>query len=143
MKIFLSLALLLLFLPQLSAQTPSTSALWQVNSFDISVNVQQAERALNVTATLSATNIGGAAGRTFTVKLNSKAKVSSVSVNGAAATFRPGTEPRGDLFKAEVSLPNAANPGANATLVVNYTLPVESNSGLAAISPVGTAFLPL
>ena len=144
MKIFLSLALLLLFLPlQLSAQTPSTSALWQVNSFDISVNVQQAERAINVTATLSATNIGGAAGRTFTVKLNSKAKVSSVSVNGAAATFRPGTEPRGDLFKAEVSLPNAANPGANATLVVNYTLPVESNSGLAAISPVGTAFLPL
>jgi len=144
MKIFLSLALLLLFLPlQLSAQTQSTSALWQVNSFDISVNVQQAERALNVTATLSATNIGGAAGRTFTVKLNSKAKVSSVSVNGAAATFRPGTEPRGDLFKAEVSLPNAANPGANATLVVNYTLPVESNSGLAAISPVGTAFLPL
>jgi hypothetical protein len=144
MKIFLSLALVLLILPrQLSAQTPSTSALWQVNSFDISVNVQQAERVLNVTATLSATNIGGAAGRTFTVKLNSKAKVSSVSVNGAAATFRPGTDPRGDLFKAEVSLPNTANPGANATLVVNYTLPVESNSGLAAISPVGTAFLPL
>ena len=105
--------------------------------------MQQAERTLNVTATLAATNIGGGAGRTFTVKLNSKAKISTVTVNGAAATFRPGTEPRGDLFKAEVSLPNMANPGANATLVVNYTLPVESNSGLAAISPVGTAFLPL
>ncbi len=117
--------------------------LWQVNSFDLSVNVQQAERVLNVTSTLVASNIGGSAGRTFTVRLNSKAKISSITVNGGVTTFRPGQDPRGDLQRAEVSLPTAANPGTTATLVINYTLPVESNSGLAAISPVGTQFLPL
>src|SRR6185503_3089210 len=127
----------------MSQSTAGAPPLWQVNSFDLSVNVQQAERVLNVTSTLVASNIGGSPGRTFTVRLNSKAKISSITVNGGVTTFRPGQDPRGDLQRAEVSLPTAANPGTTATLVINYTLPVESNSGLAAISPVGTQFLPL
>lgn len=146
MKTFLTLCLLLLscsYAVPSSAQTPATPPLWQVTSFDINANVQQTERLLNVTASLAATNIGGSAGRTFTVRLNSKAKIASVSVNGATAIFRPGPDPRGDLQRAEVSLPTAANPGTSATLVLNYSIPVEVNSGLAAISPIGTQFLPL
>jgi hypothetical protein len=126
-----------------TAQTQVAPALWQVDSFDLAVNVQQAERQLGVVATLKATNIGGSPGRTFTIKLHSKAKINSVTVNGAAATFRPGNDPRGDLMRAEVSLTSAASPNTSATLVVNYTLPIESNSGTAVISPVGTQFLPL
>ena len=146
MKIFSSSARLMLFACCLQicafAQTAPTPPLWQVNSFDLIVNVQQQERLLNVTATLAATNIGGT-GRTFTIRLNSKAKISSVSANGSAANFRLGQDPRGDLQRAEVSLPAGAEPGSTSTLVVTYSLPVESNGGLAAISPVGTQFLPL
>jgi len=145
MRILFSLMLCLAFAIHSSttAQPPVAPALWQVDSFDLAVNVQQAERQLGVVATLKATNIGGSPGRTFTIKLHSKAKINSVTVNGAAATFRPGNEARGDLLRAEVALINAANPNTSATLVVNYTLPIESNSGTAAISPVGTQFLPL
>jgi tetratricopeptide (TPR) repeat protein len=142
MKTFFTLALVLLFLPlKLSAQT-AASPIWLVNSFDLVVNVQQTERTINVAATIAATNIGGP-GRTFTVRFNPKGKVSSVSVNGASTTFRPGSEAGGNLAKAEVALPTTVNSGGNVTLVVNYSLPVESNTGLTSISPIATQFLPL
>ena len=114
MKIFTFLVLALLCVPGLTlkAQTAGSPTIWQVDSFELAVNVQQAERLINVTSTLTATNIGGSAGRTLTVRLYSKAKINSVSVNGAAATFRPGQDPRGDLLRAEISLPNAVNPAS-------------------------------
>jgi len=126
-----------------SAQTPVAPPLWQVDLFDLTVNVQQAERLINVAATITATNIGGSSGRTFTVRLNSKAKINSVSINGTTTTFRRGQDPRGDLQRAEVSLTSAADPASKVTVVINYSLPVESNTGLAAISAAGTQFLPL
>src|ERR1043166_134290 len=141
MKTFLSLLLLLCVCAIAGAQTPAP-VIWQVNSFDVNANVQQAERSLSVVATINATNVGTGPGRTLTLRLNSKASVKSVTIGGAAATFRPGTEPRGDLQKVEISLPEVA-PNANVTAVVTYVLPVESNSGLTAISPIGTQFLPL
>lgn len=145
MRILLSLTLL--FVLSVSNKTiaqvaSSTAALWRVDSFDLNVNVQQAERLLNVTAMIKGTNVGGGPGRTFTVRLNSKAKINSISANGAVAPFRQGQDARSELQRAEVSLATAASPGSSATLVVNYSLPVESNAGDAAISPVGTQFLP-
>jgi hypothetical protein len=116
--------------------------LWQVTLFDLNVNVQQAERTISVVATINATNVGGTAGRVMTVRLNNKASVKSVAAAGAASTFRPGAEPRGDLQRYEIALPAAVNPGGSSTVTVNYTLPVETNTGLAAISPIGTQFLP-
>ncbi|MCA1575731.1 MAG: tetratricopeptide repeat protein [Acidobacteria bacterium] len=141
MKTFLSLIFMLCVCAPAAAQT--ASVVWQVNSFDVAANVQQAERTLNAVATLNATNVGGSAGRTLTVRLNSKASVKSVAVAGAAATFRPSTEPRGDLQKIEISLPAAVAPNGSTSVTVTYALPVESNTGLSAISPIGTQFLPL
>lgn len=145
MKTFCSIALLLFVIGTVSivAQTTGSPATWQISSFDLNVNVKQAERVIDVAATLVGENVGGSPGRTFTVRLNSKAKINSVSANGSPTTFRPRADTRGDLLGAEISLPTAAGPGAKTTIVVNYTFPVESNSGLAAISPVGTQFLPL
>ncbi|HEX5835075.1 MAG TPA: tetratricopeptide repeat protein [Pyrinomonadaceae bacterium] len=142
MKTFLSLILLLCVCAHAGAQT-TAPVIWQVNSYDLNANVQQAERVLNVVATLNATNVGGSTGRTLTVRLNSKAKVQSVAVNGAAATFRPGAEPRGDLQRAEIALPATVAPGGSTSVTVTYSLPVESNGGLLAISPIATQFLPL
>ena len=142
MKTLLSFVLLLCLCAHAAAQT-TAPVIWQVNSFDVAANVQQAERVLNVVATLNATNVGGSAGRTLTVRLNSKASVKSVAVNGAAGTFRPGAEPRADLQRVEISLPVSVAPGGSTSVTVTYALRVEGNSGLAAISPIGTQFLPL
>jgi Tfp pilus assembly protein PilF len=141
MKLLLSFITLCCFLSPLTAQT-TTPVIWQVNSFDIAVNVPQTERAIGVVATINATNVGGTAGRTLTLRLNSKAVVKSVSVGGAATTFRV-PPPERDLQKSEVALPSPVAPGATVSVVVNYSFPVEINTGLAAISPIGTQFLPL
>lgn len=141
MRILLLLTLVLcLFIPA-SSQTTATT-IWQVTSFDISVNVQQNERALNAVATINATNVGSGSGRTMTVRFSSKASVKSVSVNGAAAGFRPAPESRGDLQRVEISLPASVAPNASISAAVTYVLPVESNGGVMAISPIATHFLP-
>jgi Tfp pilus assembly protein PilF len=135
--------LLVCLLVPAQAQTAPAPPIWQVNSFDINATVQQTERTINVVATINATNVGGSAGRTLTVRLNNKANVKSVTAAGAAATFRPVAEGRGDLQQLQISLPSSANPGSSMTVSVTYALPVESNTGLASISPIGTQFLPL
>ncbi len=143
MRLLFLLTLLVCLLVPAEAQTAAAPPVWQVNSFDVNANVQQTERTINVVATINATNVGGSAGRTLTVRLNNKANVKSVTAGGAAATFRPIAESRGDLQQLQISLPSSANPGSSTTVSVTYALPVESNSGLAAISPIGTQFLPL
>jgi hypothetical protein len=142
MKTFLSLTLLLCVCAHAGAQT-TAPVIWQVNSFDVNATVQQAERVLSAVATLNATNVGGSAGRTLTVRLNAKASVKSVAVNGATSTFRPGTETRGELQRVEIALPTTVAPNGSTSVTVTYSLPVESNTGLFAISPIGTQFLPL
>lgn len=142
MRILLLLTLTLCLLTQAGAQTTAT-VIWQVTSFDINANVLQTERSLNAVATINAINVGTGPGRTLTVRLNSKASVKSVTVGGAAATFRPGAEPKGDLQRVEISLPATVAPGSNVTAAVTYVLPVESNTGFIAISPIATQFLPL
>lgn len=142
MRTLLLLALLLcLATMQAGAQAPAT-VIWQVNSFDVNANVQQTERLLNGVATINATNIGSGSGRTLTLRINSKASVKSVTVGGAAVNFRPGPL-RGDLLPIEITLPAAVAPNSTVSATVTYVLPVESNSGLTAISPIGTQFLPL
>ena len=142
MRIILLLTLILCLLVQAGAQSPAT-VVWQVNSFDVNANVQQNDRTLNAVATINATNVGSGPGRTLTVRLHSKASVKSVTVGGAAASFRPGTEPRGDLQRLEITLGSSVAPNSSITVAVTYAIPVDSNTGLTAISPIGTQFLPL
>jgi hypothetical protein len=149
MKSFLTsivlFAVMICCLPIALAQTDGpVIVIWRVTSFDIVANIQQPERTLNATATISATNIGRSPSRTLTVRLNSKASVKQATVGGATALFRVSPESRGaDLSRIEVSLPSIADPNSSVSLVLNYVLPVESNTGVAAISPIATQFLPL
>ena len=142
MRILLLLTLILCVLAPGTAQTP-VSVIWQVTLFDINATVQQDARTLNSVATINATNVGSGSGRTLTVRINAKASVKSVTVAGAAANFRPGAEPRGDLQRIEISLPSSVGPKGTVSATLTYSLPVESNTGLMAISPIGTQFLPL
>jgi hypothetical protein len=140
MRIILPLTLVLCLFTPASAQTPAT-VIWQVTSFDLSVNVQQTERSLSTVATINAINVGTGSGRTLTVRLDAKASVKSVTIGGAPATFR-GSPPRGDLQQIEISLPASVAPNGAVSAAVTYTLPVESNTGRMAISPIATQFLP-
>ena len=117
-------------------------AAWQITNFDITANILQAQRTLSATAVLTGNNVGRGAGTTFTFRIHPKATVKTVTVGGANANFRSVPETTGGLQRLTVTLPTPAPSGANVVLNINYSLPVENNSGLAAISSVGAQFLP-
>ena len=117
-------------------------AAWQVTNFDITGNILQAERTLSATALLTANNVGRGPGATFTFRIHPKAIVKTVTVAGSNANFRAVPETAGGLQRLTVSLLSSVQPGANVTLSINYSIPIEINSGLAAVSPIGSQFLP-
>ena len=117
-------------------------AAWQITRFDINANIQ-AQRALTATALLNVTNVGRAAGSSFTFRINSKAVIKAVTASGAKATFRATPETYGNLQRVTVTLPAPVAPDGTLALNVSYSLPVESNTGLAAISSIGSQFLPM
>jgi tetratricopeptide (TPR) repeat protein len=137
--VFLSVALIQ---STASAQEEARAA-WQVTNFDITANVQQPERVLSAVAILSATNVGRGPGTSFTFRLNAKAVIKAVTIAGAAATFRAIPESSGNLQRVTVSLPGSFAANAPLVLTITYNLPVESNTGLTAISQTGSQFLPL
>ncbi len=118
-------------------------ASWQVAAFDIAANVQQTERALNAVATLTMNNVGRGAGTGLTLRINSKAKVNSVKVNGATAAFLTLADTRGNVQRLNITISPPVAANSSASLAIDYRLPVESNTGLEAISPTVSQFLPL
>src|SRR6185437_2717048 len=92
-------------------------------------------------------------GSSFTFRITTKAAIKAVTVDGATANFRSVPESFGnsqidasvkrDLQRVTVTLPSAVAGGGTLVITINYTLPVESNTGLAAISPNESQFLPL
>ena len=114
-------------------------AIWQVQRYDI--NVSTGGKELSGRAVVSVKNIGRAAGTTVTLRIAKAAVVSAVKVNENIADFRPGEESRGGLQKLTVSVPSSP-PDATVQIAVEYKFPVAANSGLAAVSPLGSQFLP-
>lgn len=123
------------------AQDESRAA-WQGTSFDITVGISDAERVLNGRATVSVRNVGGAAGTTLSLRINPKAEIKSVTVGSATATYQSRPETRGNSQRVTITLSSAVPPNQSVTATVEYRLPVGDNTGLAAISPVGSQFLP-
>ncbi len=105
--------------------------------------MQQAQRLLAATALLNATNVGRGTGSSFTFRINGKAAIKSATVGGASANFRALPESYGNLQRVTVTLPAPVEANGSLALSIGYSLPVESNTGLAAISPIGSQFLPM
>jgi tetratricopeptide (TPR) repeat protein len=125
-----------------SAQDEPTAA-WQVTKFDITASIPAAgERALAARASLTVRNIGRGAGSSLALRINPKAEIKAVSVNDGTAVFRAG-EIRNELQLIRVTLPTPIAPNASVNVTLDYRLPLADNSGLAAISPNGSQFLPL
>ena len=129
----------------LHAQEEARAA-WQVTRFDISVNLPAsatADRALTARAMLAARNVGQGTGRTFTVRISPTAEIKAASVGDATARFIARTDSRTKLQQVTITLPGPIASGANVNVAIDYHLPVPENSGLAALSPEGSQFLPL
>ncbi|MDQ2856510.1 MAG: hypothetical protein M3R68_09290, partial [Acidobacteriota bacterium] len=144
----LSTTALIIFLSigMASSRTPAQDearAAWQITGFDIVANVLESERALAAVTTLTIRNVGRAPGGNLTLRLNSKAKIKSVTANGAPATYHVLADVRPGLQRLNVTLPTALAPNATASLSFDYRIAVDRNNGLEAISPLGAQFLPL
>jgi hypothetical protein len=153
MKIICAILTTLLLLSSATPAQEEARAAWQLTNFDVTANLQPAERTLSTVAILNAVNVGRGAGASFTFRITAKASVKSVTVGGAAANFRSVPESFGnsqidasvkrDLQRVTVTLPASVASGGSLVITINYNLPVDSNTGLAAISPVESQFLPL
>jgi Tetratricopeptide repeat len=128
--------------PQALAQDEPRAA-WQVTRFDITIDAPGAERDLKANSRLTIRNVGKGAGTTISLRLNPKAEVKDININGAVATFRSSVESRGNLQRVSISLPAPVAPNATVDVSVSYRMPVPENTGLAAIAPGGSQFLPL
>ncbi|HEV7643760.1 MAG TPA: hypothetical protein VGO50_07450 [Pyrinomonadaceae bacterium] len=124
------------------------AAAWQVKSYDISAALPQntAERKLSVKALLNMQNVGNAPGTRVTLRIGSGADVTAVKVYDAAVSFTKGEERLGtsqrSIQRIIVTMP-AVQPNGPVSVTVEYTLKVDENSGLNALSPLGSQFLPL
>jgi tetratricopeptide (TPR) repeat protein len=123
------------------AQTEASAA-WLVTRFDISVDAPNADRDLRAVSRLTLHNVGKGTGSQLSLFINSKAEVKEASVNGATATFRA-SETRNNLQRVTVNLPSPIAPNGSVDVSLSYRLNVPSNSGLAAIAPGASQFLPL
>jgi Tetratricopeptide repeat len=134
------LCVCLLAPPTVGAQDEARAA-WQVSKFDVTVAVA-ADRSLSARALLSVRNIGRGAGTTLSLRINPKAEVKSITIGSAQATYQSRPEPRGNSQRLTITLPASVGANESVTATVEYRLPVTDNSGLNAISAVGSQFLP-
>lgn len=140
-SVFTCLLTLLSFQAIVRAQDESRAA-WQGTNFEINVGIADAERVLNGRASVSVRNVGGNSGTTLSLRINPKAEIKSVTVGSATATYQSRPETRGNSQRLTITLPSAVPPNQSVTAIVEYRLPIGDNTGSAAISPVGSQFLP-
>ncbi|MCY7348513.1 MAG: hypothetical protein LH614_20155 [Pyrinomonadaceae bacterium] len=140
--------LLLAFTFSVFAQDESrASKTWEVQKYNVAATLPPTEtdRYLTVKANLDLKNVGAVAGSRLTLRISDKAEVSAVRVNNAAADFTKGEEKIGgnrNLQRIIVRVPSV-QPSATFNVAVDYKLKTDENSGLNALSPIGSQFLPL
>ena len=149
-KLSIVIFALLLFSFALSvfAQDESrASKTWEVQKYSIAATLPQTEtdRFLAVKAVLNLKNVSSGAAARLTLRISPNAEVSAVKVNDTAVDFIKGEEKIGgsrNLQRIILRVPSV-QAGANLSVAVDYKLKVDENSGLNALSPVGSQFLPL
>lgn len=140
----------LLFMSALSALAQSETVAtrtWEVQKYDIFAALPQteADRFINVRAVLTLKNVSSAAASGLTLRISDKAEFSGAKINGAAADFRKSEEKvTGSLSlqRANFILPSVP-PGQTVSVEIGYKLKNDENTGLNALSPAGSQFLPL
>lgn len=139
LQTLLCISLLLVSYPAARGQEDLRAA-WQATNFDITVTGLGNDRFLNARAIVTLRNTGRGPGSTVSFRVTPKTEIRAASINGASAPFRTSAER--NLLRQTVTLPAPVAPNGSIAVAIDYRLPVEENSGLAAISPAGSQFLP-
>ncbi|MBC7900943.1 MAG: hypothetical protein H7070_12930 [Saprospiraceae bacterium] len=146
-KIFNSVITLAFFIAPAFAQDEARiSATWQVQKYDITASLPQNEtdRSMTVKAKIDLKNVSARPASTLTLRIGSSAEISAVNINGSAVDFTKGEEKVNSatsLQRVVIRIPSVQSQG-NLSAVVDYKLTVKENSGLSAVSPAGSQFLP-
>ncbi|MGI8786451.1 MAG: tetratricopeptide repeat protein [Pyrinomonadaceae bacterium] len=123
------------------------SRTWEVRKYDIAATLPQTEtdRNLTVKAVLDLKNVSSQPASTLTLRISPNATISVVKINDAAADFSKGEEKidASRTLQRIVVRVGSIQPNATLNVAVDYKLNVKENSGLNALSPVGSQFLPL
>lgn len=146
-RIYLSFFIAAFFSCSLFAQDDTRpSATWQVQRYDIAAVLPTApdDRKLAAKAKLDVENVSTRPASTLTLRISPSAEVSTVTINGTTADFTKGEEKvgTGSLQRIVIRVPSVQQ-GGTLSATVEYKLNVKDNSGLNAISPMGSQFLPL
>lgn len=145
-RIFLP-ALILLCISGASAQDEMRpSATWQVLKYDIAAALPQTDtdRNLTVKAKLDLKNVSSRPASTLTLRIGSGAEITSVNVGGATIDFTKAEEKINSatsLQRIVLRIPSV-QPNGNSSVTLDYKFNVKDNSGVSAISPVASQFLP-
>ncbi len=130
-----------------SAQTDARiSATWQVQKYDINATLPQSDtdRNLLVKAKIDIKNVSNIPASTLTLRIGSSAEITAVNINGASVDFTKGEEKINSavsLQRIVLRIPSV-QPKGTVSATVDYKFNVKDNSGLNAISPAGSQFLP-
>lgn len=142
LKVFVALVCLQLLVTINGRAQDEARAAWQATKFDITVANPGADRALSARAVVSLRNVGRGSGTTLSLRINPKAEIKSVTIGTANANYVSRPESRGNAQRVTITLPTAVPANESVTATVDYRLPVADNTGLAAVSPIGSQFLP-
>jgi len=128
-------------------QTAPAARTWQVQRYDLVVNLPQAEKSRQIAcqANLDLKNVSDSPAGVLTLRISPSAEVSAVQVNGATVEPTKSVEKLNavsSLQRVAVRFPPAA-PNAGLTVTVTYKLDLKENTAVAALSPVATQLLPL
>ncbi len=120
---------------------------WQVLKYDLTATLPQVEtdRNLTVKAILNLKNVSNDAASTLSLRISSNADINNVSVNGAKADFSKREErinTNANFQKIVIRVPATAS-SQTLSATIDYKINVKENSGLSALSPVDSQFLPL
>lgn len=124
------------------------SLTWEVVKYDINATLPQnfaSDRDLDVKATLTLRNMSNSSASSVTLRISDQAEVSAIQVNGTTADFKKSEEKTGgskNLQKLATRIASVASK-QTVSVIVDYKIKVISNSGLNALSPVNSQFLPL
>lgn len=120
---------------------------WKVQKYDISATLPptEADRSMTSKAQVTMRNVSGKIASSLTLRISQLAVISAVAIDGKTTDFTKGEEKYGSagtLQRIAMRFPGIAPDGV-LTVTVDYKMNVKDNSGLSALSPVGSQFLPL
>ncbi len=140
--------ILVLFLAAPGVADAQIKLTWEVLKYDVSVDLPSdmaAVREADITASLDLRNQSNSSFDRVSLRISDKAKVSEITSGGSKIDFSSSGEKVTESQRLQLLRLNVPPVAAGSSLRVTlkYKLTVESNSGLSALSPVNSQFLPL